>query len=166
MQAALWLGWEGFHSTNKYRNYLRGPPSKSSPHDTRPRGEASCRIGHASDFDSSPVKIFGRIFCCAVLKAAQRREDSQTAMKILNPTLRTAWKRSGYLALAGGLAFAASAYAQSSSPSFSSSSYTEASYAAQEGNGQYDNQPYPNQNYNNQRTPRYTGHSWLDHWTF
>jgi len=87
-------------------------------------------------------------------------------MKILNPTLRTAWKRSGYLALAGGLAFAASAYAQSSSPSFSSSSYTEASYAAQEGNGQYDNQPYPNQNYNNQRTPRYTGHSWLDHWTF
>lgn len=87
-------------------------------------------------------------------------------MKILNPTLRTAWKRSGYLALAGGLAFAASAYAQSSSPSFSSSSYAQASYAAQQGNGQYDNQPYPNQTYNNQRTPRYTGHSWLDHWIF
>ncbi|MGC1781592.1 MAG: hypothetical protein WA708_03645 [Acidobacteriaceae bacterium] len=69
-------------------------------------------------------------------------------MKPSSVTLRTMLKRAGFLTLA--IATAACLHAQTTS---SSSSY----------NSNYN--PNYNQTSNNQRAPRYTGHSWFDHWT-
>ncbi len=103
-------------------------------------------------------------------------------MNMLNTNLQTFFKRAGYLALACGLLAPAVVRAQSSYSSSSNDyalnnpSSSSPQYSSSDGGQQYNNPQYnnPNQQYgnnpqygNNQqygnRTPRYTGHSWADH---
>ncbi len=75
-------------------------------------------------------------------------------MSISKTTLHLALKRTLHLGVACGLAVSVGALAQSSSSSSSSDNYRSHYY-----NNQSNNQ------YGQGRTPRYTGHSWTDHWT-
>jgi hypothetical protein len=93
-------------------------------------------------------------------------------MNTLKMTLWTGCKRAGCLALVLLLPLAGRLYAQSSSSTSSSYAYSNNQYGngqngnGQNGNGQNGNGEYGNGPYYHPRKPRYTGHSWADHWVF